>query len=180
MLGTLIRVGQFFFRYRDALAPLVFLMLIVSTKPRLAFGSVRGDALIDGLGILVVAGAQVLRVGVIGYAYIIRGGKNKQVYAEQLVQEGFFAHSRNPLYLGNLVGICGLLVIHNSPSAYMIGIPFSLFLYVTIVVAEEDFLPQVRRRVRGIPRTGAAFHPEFCWTRQVLERHEVQLEARSE
>ncbi len=136
----LIRVGRFFFKYRDTIAPFVFGALVLTTKPILAFGSVPGDWLLDGLGILLLIVAQCLRAAVIGYAYIIRGGKNKQVYAEKLVQEGFFAHARNPLYLGNLLGIFGLLLIHNSPWAYLIGVPFSLFFYATIVLAEEDYL----------------------------------------
>ncbi|MBA2410006.1 MAG: isoprenylcysteine carboxylmethyltransferase family protein [Gammaproteobacteria bacterium] len=140
MQRALIQFGKFFFKYRDAVAPIVFLALVLATKPRLAFGSARGDLALDAFGVIAVVGAQILRATVIGYAYIIRGGKDKKVYAETLVQEGFFAHCRNPLYLGNLLGILGLLIIHNSPWAYAIGIPFSLCLYMTIIAAEEDFL----------------------------------------
>ena len=43
----------------------------------------------------------------IGYEYIVRGGRQGKVYAEDLVQGGVFAHSRNPLYLGNLLIIVG-------------------------------------------------------------------------
>lgn len=157
MRSALIDVGNFFFKYRDAVAPLVFLTLVLTTQPRLAFGSARDDLLLDAFGIMLMAGAQVLRAVVIGYAYIIRGGKDKKVYADTLVQEGFFAHCRNPLYLGNLLGIFGLLIIHNSPWAYVIGIPFSLCLYVTIIAAEEDFLAgkfgaEYERYRRRVPR----------------------------
>jgi protein-S-isoprenylcysteine O-methyltransferase Ste14 len=140
MHKPLVRIGKFFFKYRDIVAPVIFLALVATTKPRLAFGSMRGDLLVDGFGILLLVAAQALRAAVIGYAYIDRGGKDKQVYASNLVQEGFFAHSRNPLYTGNLLGIFGLLIILNSPGAYVIGVPFSLLLYITIVMAEEDFL----------------------------------------
>jgi len=162
-------VGNFFFKYRDAVAPLVFLALVLTTKPRLAFGSVQGDLLLDAMGVLLVASAQVLRAAVIGYAYIVRGGKDKRVYAESLVHEGFFAHSRNPLYLANLLGIFGLLVTHNSPWAYAIGIPFSLFLYLTIVMAEESFLARkfggdYERYRQRVPR----FIPNFRGLDQTL------------
>ncbi len=142
MKGVLIRTGEFFFKYRDVIGPLVFLALILATEPRLAFNSARGDLLLDAVGITLVLLAQALRAAVIGYAYIIRGGRNKQVYASTLVKAGFFAHVRNPLYLGNLLCIFGLLIIHNSPWAYAIGLSFSLFLYLTIVMAEENFLAQ--------------------------------------
>lgn len=184
MRHGLIRTGQFFFKYRDALAPLVFLTLVLLTQPRLAFGSARGDLLLDALGILLVLSAQILRALVIGYAYIVRGGRDKQVYADALVREGLFAHARNPLYFGNLLGIFGLLIIHNSPWAYAIGIPFSLFLYLTIVMAEEDFLGQkfgatysrYRRHVprlipnfRGLGKTLRGAH--FNWRRLLVKEY---------
>ena len=53
-------------------------------------------------------------------------GENKQVYADSMVREGFFAHSRHPLYLGNMLGIFGLLIIHYSSWAYAIGVPFAV------------------------------------------------------
>jgi protein-S-isoprenylcysteine O-methyltransferase Ste14 len=170
MSGVLIRAGKFFFKYRDIIAPLVFLVLVVETNPRLAFGTARGDLLLDAVGIALVLLAQALRAAVIGYAYIIRGGINKQVYASTLVQTGFFAHSRNPLYLGNLLGIFGLLIIHNSPWAYAIGIPFSLFLYPTIVMAEEDFLAQkfgaeYTRYCQRVPR----FIPNLIGLRETVK-----------
>jgi hypothetical protein len=74
----LVRAGQFFFKYRDIVAPLVFLILVLTTKPRLAFGSAQGDRLLDMVGILLLA--QVLRAAVIGYAYIIRGGRDKSEF----------------------------------------------------------------------------------------------------
>jgi hypothetical protein len=77
---------------------------VLITKSRLAFGSAQGDLLLDALGILLVAASQVLRAAVIGYAYIIRGGTDKQDYASILVQEGFFAHSGKPALLENLAG----------------------------------------------------------------------------
>lgn len=180
----LIRAGDFFFKYRDVIAPLVFLTLVLTTRPALAFGSARGDLLLDAAGILLLVVAQVLRAAVIGYAYIIRGGKNKQVYAETLVRAGFFAHSRNPLYLGNLLGILGLLIIHNSSWAYLIGIPFALFLYLTIVLAEEHYLtakfgvaydqyrqqvPRFIPKLRGLPKTLKGMR--FNWNRLIAKEY---------
>jgi protein-S-isoprenylcysteine O-methyltransferase Ste14 len=62
------------------------------------------------------------------------------VYAEDLVQGGVFAHSRNPLYLGNLLIIIGIAVMVHSLPLYLIGIPFFIFVYGAIIAAEENFL----------------------------------------
>jgi hypothetical protein len=70
-------------------APVVFLTLIATTKPHLAFGKVQGILLVDALSILLVVAVQTLRAVVIGYTYIDRGVKDKQVYASSLVQKAF-------------------------------------------------------------------------------------------
>jgi protein-S-isoprenylcysteine O-methyltransferase Ste14 len=118
----------------------VLLALFVITRPHWPGGRDDHDTVLDLVGFGIALLGQTLRAAVVGYAYIIRGGKNKQVYAEELVTRGFFNHSRNPLYVGNLLVLLGLLVIWNSPLAYLIGIPFFLLGYVAIVAAEEAFL----------------------------------------
>jgi protein-S-isoprenylcysteine O-methyltransferase Ste14 len=135
-----VAAGRFFFRYRDALFPLVFLAILLTSRARWPFHDRAWDWVLNAVGIAVALSGQVWRALVIGLAYIRRGGKDRQVYAESLVQDGIFAHSRNPLYLGNLLGLIGLLIIHNSPAGYVIGVPFYLLAYWAIVCAEEDFL----------------------------------------
>lgn len=149
--------GRFFFRWRDAVFPLVFLALVVSTQARWPLQDRRYEILTNVLGIAVALAGQLLRALVIGLAYIRRGGRNRQVSADELVCEGVFAHSRNPLYLGNLLGLIGLLIVHNSPAAYLIGVPFYLLAYLAIVSAEEEYLERrfgeaYRRYCREVPR----------------------------
>jgi protein-S-isoprenylcysteine O-methyltransferase Ste14 len=138
--SLLIRVGNFFFRYRNAVFPLVWVPVFVAFKPHYPRGSERLDHWLDGLGFTIGLAGQVLRALVIGYKYVKRGGKKKQVYADKLVTEGFFNHSRNPLYLGNLLVLLGLMIIHNNPWVYAILVPFFLFTYTAIVAAEEAYL----------------------------------------
>lgn len=136
----LIRVGQFFFKYRDLLFPLVFVPLALGTRPHKFLGDPRADVYLQVAGVLLVVGGQGLRSLVIGLAYIVRGGKNKEIYAKKLVQNGIFAHSRNPLYLGNLLIVTGLVLIHNGLWMYVIALPFYYFVYIAIVAAEEQYL----------------------------------------
>ena len=136
----LIAAGQFFFKHRNFITPLVVLALVLAFPPGQFRGEERWDRAVILAGVALALGGQILRITVIGYAYIKRGGKDKEVYADRLVQEGFFAHCRNPLYVGNLMVLAGVLMIYNSPWVYLIGAAFFLFLYLTIVMAEEDYL----------------------------------------
>jgi protein-S-isoprenylcysteine O-methyltransferase Ste14 len=148
------RWGTFLFKYRDAVFPAVILAIIVVTRPRFPSGSRTADLWLDLLGILVAFTGQALRIAVIGYRYIVRGGKNRRVHAEDLVTDGFFALSRNPLYVGNILVLFGLFIIWNTPLLYLIGVPFVLLGYRGIVAAEEAFL----RRKFG------ADYDEYCRT----------------
>jgi len=136
----MIRLGHFFFRFRNIVSPVILITLGAITLPKLLCGDEFLDHLMDAGGIALVLAGQTLRAAVIGFAYIKRGGKNKKIYADTLVQEGIFAHCRHPLYVGNILILMGLLVIHNSPWFYLVGVPFFLLLYLSLVLAEEDFL----------------------------------------
>jgi protein-S-isoprenylcysteine O-methyltransferase Ste14 len=137
----MVRAGNFFFRYRDAVSPTVFLSLLLITRPVRPYGSAELDLALDAAGLLLAGTGQALRIAVIGYAYIVRaGGGRGRVYAEDLVTMGLFGVSRNPLYLGNLFIYGGLIVIWNSPWMYAVAGPFYLLLYRSIVAAEEVFL----------------------------------------
>lgn len=132
--------GNWLFRTRNTIFPLVMLVLFLVFKPRLAGGTLQSDAWLNWLGVLIALSGQLLRAAVIGYAYIKRGGLNKKVHADNLVTEGFFNHARNPLYDGNLLILAGLFVIHNNPWVYIIGGVFFVTAYLAIVAAEETFL----------------------------------------
>jgi protein-S-isoprenylcysteine O-methyltransferase Ste14 len=176
----LLRIGQFFFKYRDLLFPLVFLPLALGTEPREFLGDPRADLVLQVLGVAAVAAGLGLRALVIGLAYIRRGGKNKKISAEELVQSGIFAHSRNPLYVGNLSIVAGLVLIHSGPWMYLVALPFFLFVYIAIVAAEERFLGEqfgaeyeayCRRVPRFLPRLSGMAATlrgmSFNWTRVI-------------
>lgn len=105
--GTIVRAGNLFFKIRNALFPIVFIAIALTTTPAPFLGSEARDRWLDAFGIALALAGQALRGLVIGLAYIGRGGKDKKVYAETLVQDGIFAHSRNPLYVGNMLVFLG-------------------------------------------------------------------------
>lgn len=131
----MIRIGNFLFRYRNGLFPLLYALLFVSSSPILP--DFRIAAL---LGLILAAVGQALRAATIGLEYIVRGGREHKVYADNLVTGGVFAHCRNPLYVGNFLIIVGLAVASNSQVSFVVLIPLFAFAYAAIIAAEENYL----------------------------------------
>lgn len=134
------RVGRFVFRFRDYLAPLGLVIIFVASRPRPALGSELVDWWVDAFGLFVALVGQAIRVSVIGYAYIVRGGANKQLAAPKLVCEGLYAHSRNPMYVGNFLLLTGLAIIYHAPLVYLVALPLYVLGILSIIEAEEEFL----------------------------------------
>lgn len=140
------------------------------------------------LGLLVTFSGQAIRAMTIGLVYIIRGGKNRNIYAEDLVTQGLFSHCRNPLYLGNILMLLGVGILSNSAIYAFIVMPFFIFIYHAIVLAEENFLrnkfgeafnrycSQVNRWLpdfRGLADTLRGF--TFNWRRWLLKEYNTQF-----
>ena len=131
----MVAIGNFVFHYRNGLFPLIYGLALFKSHP--LFGDFRLAALI---GFVVALTGQLLRAITIGLEYIKRGGRNRQVYADNLVQGGVFAHCRNPLYLGNFVIIVGIGIVANSRLFLAIGVPLFALAYAAIIAAEENYL----------------------------------------
>lgn len=175
----MVRLGNFLFRHRNALFPAAFLLLFWKGRP--VFASDLGAA---ALGLAVAGLGQLLRAVTIGLAYIIRGGRHRRVYAEDLVTDGLFAHCRNPLYDGNLLILLGLGLAANSLVFLAVGLPFFLLAYRAIVAAEEHFLrqkfgaayddycrhvPRFLPRLHGLRETLRSM--EFNWSRLIVKEY---------
>lgn len=183
----MVSIGNFFFKYRNWLFIVFYALLFVPGVPQLFTPENVGKnyywyPIIIGL-IITIAG-QAIRAATIGLAYIVRGGKNKKVYAEELVTTGIFAHCRNPLYVGNILMLAGVGILSNSLLYVIIMMPFFIFIYQAIVRAEEHFLANkfgeqfkiycaaVNRwfpNFRGINKTFHSMH--FKWKRYISKEH---------
>lgn len=175
----MIRIGNFLFHYRNWIFPIVTALVFINPPPLLD-----NWVLAVCLGFAIALLGQAIRAVTIGLAYIKRGGKNRQVYAKTLVQEGMFAHCRNPLYVGNLLMLLGLGFIANSWWFIVVGMPIFVFFYLCIVAAEEQFLrnkfgpayddycrqvPRWIPNLRGIGKTMQGM--EFHWRRLIVKEH---------
>ncbi|MDD1744463.1 MAG: isoprenylcysteine carboxylmethyltransferase family protein [Candidatus Methanoperedens sp.] len=132
------KLGNIIFKYRNVIFPIFFALLLFRTMP--AFDWEHFEKWGYPIGLAVALTGQTIRALTIGLVYIIRGGRKRKVYAETLVKTGMFAHCRNPLYLGNILIVTGLGIFANSILFYYIGIPLFIFMYMAIIVAEENYL----------------------------------------
>ena len=152
MGSKLVRLGDFSFKYRGYMLPIAVLLLFIPS-PRFT-----PDPAVAGfIGFLIAVVGQACRIGTIGLAYILRGGKDHKVYAETLQTGGLYSHVRNPMYVGNFFLVIGLAVASNSWVFALIGVPLSLGMHKAIVAAEENFLrnkfgPQYDAYCASVPR----------------------------
>ena len=173
----MVKFGNFLYHYRNFLFPVFYALLFVKSRP--IFDDYR---LALGIGLAVGLIGQLVRVLTVGLKYIIRGGKNRKVYAEDLVTDGIFAHSRNPLYVGNVLIIIGLGIMSNSMLFNLVMSPLFVLIYQFIIHAEEDFLrtkfgdayeaycKHTNRwlpKLKGLGETLSSM--EFNWTRVITK-----------
>ena len=131
----MVKIGNFFFKYRNIMFPLFYLALFIPS-PRMF-----DDPLIPlGIGFAIALSGQLTRVMTIGLKYIVRGGRDKKVYAEDLITEGIFSHCRNPLYVGNVLMLIGTGFMSNSWFFNLVMSPLFYFIYEAIIRAEENYL----------------------------------------
>ncbi|MBC7945761.1 MAG: isoprenylcysteine carboxylmethyltransferase family protein [Burkholderiales bacterium] len=176
---TLVDVGNALFRWRNTLFPFAC-ALVFLPGPRVFADPI--DALAPGAAIAFLG--QLVRSMTIGLRYIIRGGRNRRVYAEDLVTEGLYAHTRNPMYIGNLLILAGVALASNSWVCLAIAVPLFVFVYVAIVAAEENFLrakfgTSFDAYRRNVPRWSVRWRDfgktlgsmEFNWRRVLVKEY---------
>lgn len=79
MKNSMIKVGDFFFRYRNRLFPVIIVAVyFIAPPPQQIFGSSVLHDLKDIIAVVIACSGLVLRGLVVGYAYIKRGGVDKK------------------------------------------------------------------------------------------------------
>lgn len=176
--------GAFFFRFRNGLFPLIFLLVTLFVRPEFFVGSRALDPFATGIGLSIAWTGEIIRCLTIGLVYIARGGRGGRVYAKELVTEGIYAHTRNPMYVGNLLIALGFCLMYGSPWMYLAVFPFFLLVYISIVYEEERFLrgnfgeeyeEYVRDTNRFLPRlrglTETIRQHQFDWRKVITKEY---------
>lgn len=175
----MVKFGNLIFHSRNFLFPVFYVMLFIPSPPIFHNYS---TAIITGLLIAIIG--EGIRGLTIGLVYIIRAGRQRRIYAEGLFTSGLYAHCRNPLYIGNIMILLGLGVVANSLLFLLLFVPLFIFLYQSIVIAEEDFLQRkfgdayvayqksANRwfpKMKGLPATIREM--DFKWKRVFIEEY---------
>ncbi len=138
----MIKIGNFFFKYRNQLFIFLYALLLIPSAP-LFSREIFGDCYwvySFVIGMIITTAGIGIRGLTIGLTFIERGGKNLKIHADALITKGLFNHCRNPLYVGNNLMLLGLGILSNSLIYVLLVFPIFLFLYQSIVLAEENFL----------------------------------------
>jgi protein-S-isoprenylcysteine O-methyltransferase Ste14 len=175
----MVKLGNLLFHNRNWLFPLFYIVLFIPSPEVFSSPVI---AMLIGFSITVVG--QLIRIITIGLVYIIRGGRNRTVYADNLVTSGIFSHCRNPLYVGNILILAGLGVASNSIIFMAIATPLFIFFYQAIVRAEENFLQnkfgqqftdycsRVNRWIPNLAGIGNTIGSmEFKWKRVIIREY---------
>jgi len=131
----LVKIGNWFFHYRNYLFPIFYLALFAPSPDIISTGNLPYIA-----GLIIVVLGILVRVVTIGLVYILRGGRSRKISANELVTEGIYSVCRNPMYLGNILLLLGFGIYANSLLFLFVFFPFFCFIYLAIIKAEEDFL----------------------------------------
>ena len=175
----MVKLGNLIFHNRNGIFPLFYLVLFIPS-PEIFANPI--TAMLIGFSVTIAG--QLIRAVTIGLVYIIRGGRDRRIYAEELVTTGIFSHCRNPLYVGNILILVGLGIASNSIIFNCIATPLFLFFWQAIVLAEENFLrnkfgqqyndycDRVNRWIPNLKGIGATIGSmEFKWRRVIIREY---------
>jgi len=125
-------IRQFFFRNRSFTPIPIALMIIYFA----------GDNnLFRFIGFILLLIGETIRIWAVSHA----GGatRTRNVGAPSLCSSGPYAHSRNPLYVGNMLMYIGIVLIAGVPNGFfmvMVTTVFFLIQYTLIISLEEETL----------------------------------------
>jgi len=154
---TCVGLGRALFRVRDGLVPVVIVLLLVTPRRADLLLGPSGERALTTVAVLLLAVGIGLRALVAASVDIRRSGKHRRIAASRLVRRGLYAHTRNPLYLANVLLILGLAGIRDSRSAWIVVVPIALLGVRSMIGAEEAFLaerfgPAYDRYCAGVSR----------------------------
>ena len=125
-------IRQFFFRNRSFNPIPIALMIIYFAGDNNSFRFI---------GFVLLLIGETIRIWAVSHA----GGatRTRNVGAPALCSSGPYAHSRNPLYVGNMLMYIGIVLIAGVPNGFfmvMVTTVFFLIQYTLIISLEEETL----------------------------------------
>lgn len=186
-MTTTLQVGRLLFRWRSITpVPVIaaILALLWFQREHLASGRLELVLGLDAAGLLLAVVGQALRAWVLGQVPEGTSGQGNTLEASTLNTTGPYARVRNPLYVGNLLIVVGLLLMTQSLGAACLALVFFFGQYHFIIRAEEQFLRErfperfeafCRKVPRWLPRlkpaTDLPLSHRFDWRRSLRKEH---------
>jgi protein-S-isoprenylcysteine O-methyltransferase Ste14 len=126
---SLVEIGEKLFQWRDYIAiPILMLVLLAS----------HAGARTATVGTLLILLGQGIRIYTV--AFLGKEGDERDGRTDAVITHGPFAIVRNPLYIGNLTIILGVLIYAAAPIIGFLSLVYFLFQYHCIVKYEESLL----------------------------------------
>jgi len=174
-----VKLGNWLFHYRNFLFPVFYAALFIPSPP-----VITNTIYAETAGVVIILSGMLVRAITIGLVYIVRGGRNRTIYADNLVTKGIYSICRNPMYLGNILLLLGFGLFANSLWFMVIFFPLFVLFYVAIIKAEEAFLLEkfgdefrsYKKSVSALiprpDRIGSAFSGHsFKWKKVLSKEH---------
>jgi|KBSMisStaDraftv2_1062788.scaffolds.fasta_scaffold102941_4 protein-S-isoprenylcysteine O-methyltransferase Ste14 len=95
-----------------------------------------------GVGLVIVLAGLVTTSA--GRRALVKSGTNVNPSqpTTTLVTDGVFGHTRNPLYVGGSIALCGIALIFDLDWILLLIVPSCMFLHFAVVKREERYLEQ--------------------------------------
>jgi protein-S-isoprenylcysteine O-methyltransferase Ste14 len=95
-----------------------------------------------GIGLIIVLAGLVTTSA--GRRALVKSGTNVNPSqpTTALVTDGVFGHTRNPLYVGISIALCGIALIFDLDWILLLIVPSCMFLHFAVVKREERYLEQ--------------------------------------
>jgi protein-S-isoprenylcysteine O-methyltransferase Ste14 len=126
---SLVEIGEKLFQWRDYIAIPILVVILLASNP---------TSRTSTIGTLLLLLGQVMRIYTV--AFLGAGGSERGGQPEHIISHGPFAIIRNPLYLGNVVMILGILIYAGAPVLGFLSFVYFLFQYHCIAKYEESIL----------------------------------------
>jgi len=180
MINPAIKLGRWLFRHRS-ITPLPMIVIVLFFFPPRHYGAIQPWVTLAGVALSFLG--EIIRALSVGFAHTGTSGRESYLRADALNTTGAYSLVRNPLYIGNTLIHCGLLVFWGNPWALALMLVFLWIQYALIILGEESFLIQqhgdsyeeYRKRVPRItPLPGNYRKPDspFLWRKVLLKEND--------
>lgn len=129
------KIGAFLFKYRS-FTPLPLIAVVFIFFPP----GTEAEPWPFIIGLLLALAGESIRIHSCGHAAGGTSGRESSFRADDLNTTGFYSICRNPLYLGNLLMMAGILLSYGNPWALLLGVILLAGQYHFIILAEEYYL----------------------------------------